>query len=66
MCLNRPDGPLFAGAAALSVTALRLAGGRSRPFATGLLLLLLPVALSTAQLVFRLVYYGEWVPTPRW
>jgi hypothetical protein len=59
LCLCRPEGPLWlaATAAALAV-ALR---SRERP--ARLLWFVLPAAIAvTAQLAFRLAYYGEWVP----
>lgn len=61
-CWTRPDGPLFAvGAAA----GLILAGdARGRRWGTLAALLLPSAAAVLAQLVFRLAYYGDWVPNP--
>ncbi|MEO6594928.1 MAG: hypothetical protein ABIP94_09275, partial [Planctomycetota bacterium] len=63
VCVSRPDGPLWAFAVGitLGICALRRAGLRgavSRAAWFGLL----PLVAFTAQIVFRLVYYRDWVP----
>lgn len=60
LCLTRPDSPLFTAAAAL---AFVVTGGlRRAAFAKAIALVVLPLAFYAGQLVFRLAYYGEWVP----
>jgi hypothetical protein len=60
LCLTRPDGMLFAIAAAIGIVlAVR---PRPRAFAMAFSLLALPVTAYLGQLGFRLAYYGEWVP----
>lgn len=55
VCLSRPDGPLFT-----AVLASFLVWGRAWRAAAAFVV---PTAVAVAgQLVFRLVYYGEWVP----
>ena len=61
LCLTRPDGPLFAAIVAGSLLVLGRDTVRSR-LNRAALVLLLPVAFSAGQLIFRLIYYGEWVP----
>ncbi len=60
LCLTRVDGPLFTMAAC----AFLLAHGRLAP--RGLLLALrvgaVPGLATLGQIVFRLFYYGDWVP----
>jgi arabinofuranosyltransferase len=60
LCLTRPDGALFTAAAG---AGLLFARGISRQtLRLCMTLLALPAATYVAQLGFRLVYYGEWVP----
>ncbi len=57
ICLTRPDGPLFV--AAFAAAALPWI----RPYFSFVLrLLVFPVFFYCSQLIFRLSYYGEWVP----
>jgi hypothetical protein len=60
LCLTRPDGPLFAGAAALAVVAARGFGW------AGLIdvgkILAGSIVLTLGQVAFRWFYYGELVP----
>jgi arabinofuranosyltransferase len=60
LCWTRPDGPLFAGAAALVLGLVRGRRGGGLPLA--LRLLVWPALFVAAQTAFRLAYYGEWVP----
>jgi hypothetical protein len=61
--VTRPDGLLFAVAALLSIYLGRYVTNMRRLSIRELLLLLsMPLLFYGAQLVFRLVYYGEWVP----
>lgn len=57
--LTRPDSPLFVACAAVAVALTHgfAAIPRSMPR-----LLALPVGAFVGQLLFRLAYYGEWVP----
>ncbi len=62
MCITRPDGPIFAIAA---VMAFILAWGYSKYkqlIRTSLTLLIFPVIFYVGQIIFRLYYYGEFVP----
>jgi len=58
LCWTRPDGPLFAAAAGMG---LLLARGRSRWRAVALLAAVCAFFVG-AQLGFRLLYYGEFLP----
>jgi hypothetical protein len=62
LCLTRPDGPIFPaiGAGVLVLTGFSI--GWRRSIKTAALVLVFPIAFSLAQLLFRLTYYGEWVP----
>jgi hypothetical protein len=60
LCLTRLDGPLFAAVAAAWIAVAGRRGGRS--IRNTVSFLIWPVALFAAQQVFRLSYYGEWLP----
>ena len=60
LCLTRPDSPLFVGAVALGIFLARGPGGHSLLLAARVCVL--PVLLTLAQLLFRRVYYDDWVP----
>jgi arabinofuranosyltransferase len=62
LCLTRPDGPLFAVVAAVSVFVGRRLAARSRPIAHAASVLLGPILCVGGQLLFRLAYYGEVLP----
>ena len=63
MCITRPDGPLFTVAALFSIYAARFVTGKTMlPPPRALLLLSMPVLCYGGQTVYRLLYYGEWVP----
>jgi hypothetical protein len=59
LCLTRPDGPLFTVAMAIGLVLARRDVDGVRGAVT---LALLPVLATLGQLVFRLGYYGDWVP----
>jgi len=62
---TRPDGPLWAAMACLAIVLFGRAGpaGERAVLRRRLLALGLPVLVAVvAQLVFRLAYYGDWVP----
>lgn len=60
ICITRPDGPLYTAAI---VSALLLVRGTNRStLAIAGRICFFPAVLYTAQLVFRLLYYGTWVP----
>lgn len=59
-CITRPDGVLFAVAAAMAVLLVRRFDRSGVRYAAGLMVL--PVVFYVGQLGFRLAYYGEWVP----
>ncbi len=58
--ITRPDGVLFAAALGLALLLVRPLGGKTVRLI--LTLALLPVLAVGAQLVFRVFYYGDWVP----
>ncbi|MGD8414465.1 MAG: hypothetical protein PVF33_09545, partial [Candidatus Latescibacterota bacterium] len=60
MCLTRPDGPLLCAAAAVWIAV----SGRlkKRALVSAGAFLAAPVILVLGQLMFRLSYYGEWLP----
>jgi len=60
MCLTRVDGPLFCAMAAVWIVAM----GRVRKevIVRAGAFLVVPALLVLGQLVFRLSYYGEWLP----
>jgi arabinofuranosyltransferase len=60
LCLTRPDGPIFTIALVGAIFHIR---GISRStLQLSVQLIVIPVATYAAQLGFRLIYYGEWVP----
>jgi hypothetical protein len=60
LCLTRLDGPLFTVAA---IAAILIIGGIDREaWRRVACLAALPILFTLAQVVFRLAYYGEWVP----
>ncbi len=62
LCLTRPDGPLFT-VAVLGSALLHCAFTRRRwSWSFALIVVSIPVLLYGGQLVFRLAYYGAWVP----
>ncbi len=60
MCLTRPDIPLLCAAIALGIFISR--GFTLKRFLQCTLLAVLPILFVLAQTLFRLHYYGEWVP----
>lgn len=63
ICITRPDGPLFTVAAFLSIYIGRLVSGRRvLSFPSLLVFASFPVLCWGGQLLFRLYYYGEFVP----
>ncbi len=63
LCLTRPDGPLFVIAALLALGIMRWQTGALRAFwAEAAWISLFPVLFYGGQLLFRLSFYGEWVP----
>lgn len=61
LCLTRPDGPLLVAGLCAGVLAARGSGhGTLRLI---LWLALPPLAAVAAQMLFRLGYYGHWLPT---
>lgn len=62
MCLTRPDGPIFAVAAAASLLLAGWFRNRHQAVSNSLLVLLFPALFYAGQLVFRLCYYGELLP----
>jgi arabinofuranosyltransferase len=62
LCLTRPDGALFT--AALAAGLLLARGFRRGTFAAASTLFVLPAIATLGQLLFRLSYYGDWLPNP--
>jgi arabinofuranosyltransferase len=60
--VTRPDGLIFPAVTAVSILLAGLLRRQPAPVAHATLTLLWPVVLSAAQLAFRLLYYGEFVP----
>ena len=60
LCWTRPDGALFTAALAAGLVASR--GLRMETLHSAFRISALPAVAYLAQLVFRLSYYGEWVP----
>lgn len=59
-CLTRPDGVIFT---MCIVSGVLLAKGIDRnALRTCALLIALPLATVAAQMVFRILYYGDWIP----
>jgi arabinofuranosyltransferase len=62
LCLARPDGALFAAALAAGLLAAR--GLRRGALAAASTFCVLPAVATLGQLLFRLSYYGDWLPNP--
>lgn len=62
LCLTRPDGPLFAVAAAASILLAGASGGMTGRLRLAILVMLGPILFYSGQLAFRWFYYGELVP----
>ncbi len=62
LCLTRPDSPLFTVAFAGATVLSGWLSGRRWPWGFLLTVVGVPLLFYGGQLVFRLVYYGEWVP----
>jgi hypothetical protein len=60
ICLTRPDGALFTAAACFGLLAAR--GFRAGVIKAAVLLAVIPFLAYAGQLMFRLIYYGGWVP----
>lgn len=60
LCLTRPDGALFVACGGAALLVLR--GFSAGVLREALWLALPSVLLLSAQLAFRLAYYGDWVP----
>lgn len=62
LCITRPDGALFVAVAYAAFWALRATSGLRVTWPDGVRFLCVPTALVGAQVAFRRLYYGEWVP----
>lgn len=62
LCLTRPDGPIFALASLAPLLWTGLSREKRRFNPGSFLILVFPVLFYGMQLVFRLFYYGEFVP----
>jgi hypothetical protein len=62
LCLTRADGPVLCLAFALGILLAR----GPRPATLGLIAALAaaPLVLTGGQILFRLLYYGDWLPNP--
>ncbi len=64
IAITRPDGFLFAVAFAIAVVLLSLFHGGKYDIRIFFYLIGVPLAFVLAQLLFRLWYYGDWLPNP--
>ena len=62
LCLTRPDGPIFTVAVLASAALAHFTTARRWSWTFALVVVSLPVLSYGGQLIFRLAYYGEWVP----
>jgi hypothetical protein len=62
LCLTRPDSPLFVVATFTAWVAARRLDRQPVALRRVVWIVLWPMAAVVAQLVFRLTYYGEWIP----
>lgn len=62
LCLTRPDGPLFTVAVLAALTFARLFNRRTIPWREAVLIATLPVVCWAGQMLFRIGYYGSYVP----
>lgn len=71
LCLTRPDGPLFIALWAAVFLAVQLLPSRDEEgpqnqlwsrLRPALSMVYIPAGMYLAQIAFRLVYYGDWVP----
>jgi arabinofuranosyltransferase len=60
LCLTRPDGPIFTITIIIALLMSKRTG--QQVFSLVMKLLRFPVLLYGGQLLFRFLYYGEWVP----
>lgn len=56
LCLTRPDGPLFVAVFAAGITV------QHRALRPALRLVALPIGAVLGQLIFRRLYYADWLP----
>ncbi len=62
LCLTRPDGGLFTLSLALGLLIVR--GINRSSFSLVATIIALPIVATLGQEVFRLFYYGQWLPNP--
>lgn len=62
LCLTRPDSPLLAAAVIISMSLAKGTGKERRVAALGLSIG--PAIAIVGQQIFRVAYYGHWVPNP--
>lgn len=62
LCWTRPDGPLFT--AVFAGVTVGLHQLRRTGWNLALRMTVLPILAVAMQLVFRLLYYGDWLPNP--
>ncbi|MCP4675567.1 MAG: hypothetical protein GY854_08685 [Deltaproteobacteria bacterium] len=60
LCVTRPDSPIFVCMAFLVISVAK--GLNRQHLLDSSKLLVFPIVLVSVQMVFRLAYYGEWVP----
>ncbi len=60
VCITRPDGPIFTVTSFAALLLIR--GIRVQTIRLGIYLVAVPIAFYVGQLVFRLFYYGDFVP----
>lgn len=60
ICITRPDGPIYTASFVIALAIVR--GANRTSLATAARLSMYPAILYAAQMVFRLLYYGTWIP----
>lgn len=62
MCLTRPEGPLFVAITILTLLVSKLRDRNRISIRQAAFVLIIPLLFIAAQLIFRLAFYGSWVP----
>lgn len=62
LCITRPDGPIFTVAAVSTIALVRPLTAKRQTARTLFLMVLFPILFYGGQIVFRICYYGEFVP----
>jgi len=62
LCITRPDGPIFTIASVISLLFISQFFRRKKLILTSFYILTFPILFYVGQIVFRLCYYGEFIP----